>query len=175
MSDEAPTTLDGMAFMQSTRYDDAAYDGSSRTIGLSGEYEALRWIQRNISGSPVVVEAAPPNTGEAYRSIASRVAMYTGLPTIIGWDWHQTQQRAILPDNMVRRRMSDVARLYNTTDPQEALEILRDYDVSYVYVGTQEALYYQPAGLQKFETMAADGFLRERFRNADVTIFEVIG
>ena len=175
MSADAPTTLDGMAFMQTTRYEDAAYDGSSRTIVLEGEYEALRWMQRNIPGSPVIAEAAPPDVGEAYRSIASRVAMYTGLPTIIGWDWHQTQQRAALPDNMVRRRMNDVANLYNTTDALEALEILRDYDVAYLYVGTQETLYYQPHGLQKFVSMAAQGQLRQVFRNEDVTIYEVMG
>lgn len=175
MSDDAPTTLDGMAFMQTTHYEDAAYDGSSRTITLDGEYEALQWMQRHIRNSPVIVEAAPPDVGEAYRSIASRVAMYTGLPTIIGWDWHQTQQRAALPDNQVHRRMNDVARLYNTTELQEAMEIIRDYDVSYVYVGTQEALYYEPAGLEKFETMTAEGLLRQVFQNADVTIYEVIG
>jgi uncharacterized membrane protein len=101
--------------------------------------------------------------------------MYTGLPTIIGWDWHQTQQRAALANNMVRRRMNDVALLYNTANPDEAMQLMREYDVSYVYVGTQEALYYQPAGLQKFEAMASAGMLRRVFENGDVTIYEVTG
>jgi uncharacterized membrane protein len=175
MSQEAPTTLDGMRFMQTTSYQDAAYDGSSRTIALDDEYEALQWLQRNVQGSPVVAEAAPPDVGEAYRSIASRVAMYTGLPTIIGWDWHQTQQRTALANNGVRRRMNDVAQLYNTTNPSEAMEILRDYDVSYVYVGTQESLYYLPEGLRKFDAMVSAGQLRQVFRNSDVAIYEVVG
>ncbi len=174
MSRDAPHTLDGMAFMQTTQYQDSAFDGSSRTVHLGSEYEALRWMQRHIDGSPVIVEAAPPDVGEAYRSIASRVAMYTGLPTIIGWDWHQTQQRAALTNNQIHRRMNDVAMLYNTTSPGEALDILRHYDVSYVYIGTQEALYYLPEGLAKFEQMAAQGLLRQVFRNADVAIYEVL-
>lgn len=175
MSPDAPHTLDGMAFMRATRYEDTAFDGSSRTVHLGGEYEALRWMQRNIDGSPVIVEAAPPDVGEAYRSIASRVAMYTGLPTIIGWDWHQTQQRAALANNQIRQRMNDVARLYNTTNPDEAMAILHDYDVSYVYVGTQEALYYLPEGLDKFEDMVAAGLLRQVFSNEDVAIYQVVG
>lgn len=175
MSQNAPTTLDGMAFMQTTSYQDSAFDGSSQTVHLGGEYEALRWMQRNISGTPTIVEAAPPDVGEAYRSIASRVAMYTGLPTIIGWDWHQTQQRAALTNNRIRQRMNDVALLYNTTDQQAALSILDKYDVAYVYVGTQEALYYFPDGLAKFDDMAAAGWLRQVFRNDDVTIYEVAG
>lgn len=175
MSDRAPYTLDGMAFMETTSYGDATYDGSSVTIKLDGEYEALRWMQRHVEGTPVVAEASPPNVGEAYRSIASRVAVYTGLPLIIGWDWHQTQQRAALPGSLIRDRMNDVDLLYSTPDRAQAMDIIDEYRVQYIYIGTQESLYYPPEGLEKFARMADAGVLRQVFSNDDVTIYEVVG
>jgi YYY domain-containing protein len=171
MSDEAPVTLDGMVFMESTSYNDTALDGSSRTVDLEHDYQALQWMQRNIEGSPVVAEAHSSNP---YRSTANRVAMYTGLPAIIGWDWHQRQQRAVLPPSIVGDRIFDVNTLYNTLDSQEALAILDKYDVSYVYVGPLEWTYYNPQGLVKFDNMVELGLLREVYRNAGVSIYEVI-
>jgi YYY domain-containing protein len=170
MSDEAPTTLDGMAFMQTTSYGDTAYDGSSRTIELDDEYEALRWMQRNVEGTPVVAEA---HSGNPYRTIANRVAMYTGLPAIVGWDWHQCHQRAAAPDYLVWERVDDVRRLFETTNVGEALAIIAEYDVQYVYAGELERAYYPPVGLQKFTQMTEAGLLREVFSNEGVTIYEV--
>lgn len=171
MSQDAPHTIDGMAFMQYTAYGDTAQDGSSKTVQLSYEYEALRWIQQNISGSPVIVEA---HSGNPYRSIAARVAMYTGLPTIIGWDWHQRQQRAAVPDTLVWNRVNDVQTLFNTLDMAEAVSIINKYNISYIYAGQLEWIYYNPQGLLKFDQMVAAGYLQEIFRNNAVSIYQVI-
>jgi uncharacterized membrane protein len=127
-------------------------------------------MQRNIIGSPVIVEAHSSNP---YRSIGNRVAMYTGLPAIVGWDWHQRQQRALMPANLVYDRIDDVNTLYNTTDKVEALEILDRYNVKYIYAGQLEWVYYHPQGLLKFEDMAREGFLKEVYRNGGVSIYEV--
>lgn len=170
MSDEAPITLDGMAFMQTTSYNDTALDGSSQTISLNFDYEALKWIQRNIEGSPVIAEA---HTLNPYRAIANRVSMYTGLPSIVGWDWHQRQQRAVLPPTVVSDRILDVNQLYNTIDQEEALSIIDKYDVSYIYVGPLEWTYYNPQGLIKFDRMVEAGLLQEVYRNSGVSIYQV--
>ena len=106
MSKEAPQTLDGMAFLDYIEYGDQRYDGSSVNVQLAPDYAAIQWIQRNIEGSPVMMEATD---GTAYRSIGSRIAMYTGLPTVVAWDWHQRQQRAVVPDTFVSRRVQDVS------------------------------------------------------------------
>lgn len=170
MSDEAPITLDGMAFMETTSYFDTALDGSSQTVNLKFDYDAIQWMQRNIEGSPVIVEA---HSNNPYRAIANRVSMYTGLPSIVGWDWHQRQQRAILTPSIVSDRIFDVNQLYNTTDPEEALSILNKYDVSYIYVGPLEWTYYNPQGLVKFDQMVESGLLQEIYRNSGVSIYEV--
>jgi uncharacterized membrane protein len=128
-------------------------------------------MQDSIEGSPVIVEA---HSGNPYRSIAGRVAMYTGLPTVIGWDWHQRQQRATVPDTLVWNRVNDVKALFDTTDVDQAMRILNKYGVQYVYVGELERTYYQPAGIDKFERMAELGLLQKVYENEGVSIYEVL-
>ncbi|MBE2221680.1 MAG: glycosyltransferase family 39 protein [Anaerolineae bacterium] len=172
MSKEAPNSLDGMAFMQYVSYGDT--NGS--TVPLTYDYEAIQWMQRNIEGSPVIAEGHSHNNGgfSPYRSITNRVAMYTGLPAVAGWDWHQRQQRAVLPGNLVSDRIDDVNRFYNTPDVYEAQAFLNQYDVGYVYVGQLEETYYHPEGLSKFAEMVNLGMLREVYRNDGTVIYEVV-
>jgi YYY domain-containing protein len=170
MSARAPYTLDGMAFMETTSYADRAYDGRPQIVSLASDYDAIRWMQRNIDGSPVIAEAHSTNP---YRSIGNRVSMYTGLPAVVGWDWHQRQQRAVLPASFVRDRIHDLDRLYMTLDKAEALDILDRYDVTYIYVGELEQTYYAPQGLAKFDQMADLGLLKKVYDSEDVSIYEV--
>ncbi len=166
MSKDAPHTLDGMAFMPYVEYGD-----SGQIIPLDYDYNAIQWMQRNIEGSPVIAEA---HSGNPYRSIGNRIAMYTGLPTIVGWDWHQRQQRAVLPGTLVSSRIEDVNRLYNTADANEALALLDKYDVGYIYAGQLEWVYYNPEGLNKFNQMVNDGYLEEVYRNEGTSIYKVL-
>lgn len=170
MNRDAPNTLDGMAFMPYVQYGDTNYASESVTISLADDYEALRWLQSNVEGSPVVAEAHGSNP---YRSIANRVTMYTGLPAIVGWDWHQRQQRAVVPGSLVKDRIQDVGALYNTPNVAQAQEILNKYGVSYVYVGELERSYYWPEGIAKFEQMARSGILEVVYEDEAVTIYEV--
>ena len=176
MSQAAPVTLDGMAFMQYVEYGDTDFFNNSRTIPLHYDYDALRWMQRNIEGSPVIAEAySHPNPGfSPYRTVTSRVSMYTGLPAIIGWDWHQRQQRAVVPGTLISNRVQDVNTLYNTTDINLALSILDKYDVAYVYAGQLEWTYYHPEGLIKFDQMVEMGYLEEVYRDEGTSIYRVL-
>ena len=157
-----PLTLDGMAFMR----DGQEYADRRGPIDLTADYEAIRWIQQNVEGSPVMLEGVTPT----YRW-GGRVSIYTGLPNIVGWEWHQEQQRLNYRET-VDQRIRQVARIYNTPSPQEALDIMRKYGVEYVYLGKVERLYYDPTGLAKFEA-GLDGALEQVYENRDVRIFRV--
>jgi uncharacterized membrane protein len=104
-------------------------------------------MQDNIPGSPVVLEA---NTG-LYKW-GSRVSIYTGLPTVAGWDWHQRQQRGDYAW-MVEERVRDVQQMYESPDVNALLPLLRKHHVQYVYVGPLERVYYSEAGLRKFRDL----------------------
>jgi uncharacterized membrane protein len=100
--------------------------------------------------------------------------VYTGLPTVLGWDWHQSQQRWAFRD-AVEARKRDVERLYAGTDVTETRNLLARYGVSYVYVGRLERLYYPPAGIAKFEALRQSGALSVVYTNPDVTLYRVNG
>jgi YYY domain-containing protein len=157
--------LNGMAYMERAVY----YDGEP--IELKWDLEAINWLLDNVEGSPVIAEANTEPRG-LYRW-GSRISIYTGLPTIIGWSWHQRQQRSAMPNEWIDRRLNDVQRLYSDASSSVALEILRKYDVRYVYVGEVERVYYPASGLDKFETMRAQGLLRLVHYNERVRIYEV--
>ena len=161
---EAPLTLDGMAYMGYTSYGD-----QGEMIRLADDGEAIRWLQRHVTGSPVLVEAF---SGNPYRSAANRIAMYTGLPGVIGWDWHQRQQRNTVPPGLIGQRIEDVRTLFTTTDTDLARQILRRYRIRYIYTGQMEILYYGLEGILKFDEMVAAGDLREIYRNPGVRIYE---
>jgi YYY domain-containing protein len=139
---QLPLSLDGMSFMDYAQYRDQEQD-----LNLPGDAKALRWMQDNIQGTPVVLEGRSP----VYRW-GSRVSIYTGLPTLLGWDVHQGQQRAGFT-SMLQERQRDVERAYASPNPQEALNVLRKYDVKWVVIGGLERAYYAPAGLAKFSQM----------------------
>ena len=131
----------------------------------------IHWLQENIPGSPTIMEA---NAAVEYITWGNRMSIYTGLPSVVGWRWHQVQQRAVLPDAMVERRLNDVRECYNTASVRLARDILDRYGVRYVYVGEYEWAYYGPAGLNKFNEMVAQGWLRVAYDAHGVKIYEVI-
>jgi uncharacterized membrane protein len=70
----------------------------------------------------------------------------TGLPTVIGWQFHQTQQRRGY-GNEVDERTDAVKRLYADPDPEQALRTLAAYRPDYVVVGTVEHALGTPEAL----------------------------
>lgn len=158
-------TLDGFAFMEK-----AVADEMGVRYPVRAEWEALAFLRDHSEGTPVVIESI---RSPAYRGLRSRTAMFVGLPVVFGWDWHQRQQRTVVPESFIQRREADVNRFYETPDPDEAMAILRRYHVRYVMDGYAERLYYPPIGFQKFPTLIARGDLRVAFDNGAVRIYEV--
>jgi YYY domain-containing protein len=160
---EASTTtgLDGAAYAR-----DAVYEDPNGPIELAKDFGGIKWMRENVEGTPTIVEGR----AELYRW-GARFSIYTGLPAVIGWDWHQTQQRGDLA-YMVQERVIEVDSFYNTPDAEAALRFLRAYDVRYVIVGQLERYYYSPEGLAKFEA-GLDGALQPAFQNDVLTIYEV--
>jgi len=155
-------TNNGLAFMA-----DAVYQDEHGPIELKYDYDAIMWLRNNVQGSPVTIEAV---AGE-YRW-GSRFAIYTGLPTVLGWRWHQTQQRGSFA-YMVETRLQDVDRFYMTTDPDEAETILREYGVSLVILGQVERYYYPGPGLDKFDAMEGSS-LELVYENPQTRIYRVV-
>ena len=156
-----PLTLDGMGYMA-----EAVYTDAKGPIDLAADLEAIRWLQDTVEGSPVVLEGVTPE----YRW-GGRVSIYTGLPAVVGWKWHQEQQRWGYR-RAVGDRIEDVKRIYSNQDAGEALFLMRKYGVEYVYVGQLERLYYPEAGLAKFDRELGSNLVPV-FRTDKVTIYRL--
>ena len=157
------TSLNGAAFME-----EAVYSDAEGPIELRHDWDAIQWLRREVQGSPVIAEGS--TEPHRYRW-GGRFSIYTGLPSIIGWSWHQIQQRHG-EQFAVGERLSDLNTLYTTTNPTAAVAILKRYDVEYIIVGELEHLYYPGPGLAKFETMADQGVVKV-FSNTQVDIYQV--
>jgi len=103
--------------------------------------------------------------------------MFTGLPDVMGWDNHESQQR--YPDQ-VFSRSRDVRNLYDTSSIKTALELILRYDIKYIYLGPVERLhefdtgerYASQQGLEKFDRMVGP-YLKLIYSNSAVKIYEV--
>jgi YYY domain-containing protein len=121
-------TLDGVAYV--------------KTIA-PGDYDAIQWINGHIKGQPVILEAP----GGAYQ-FTSYISIMTGLPTVIGWLTHEVMWRGSW--DKVSGRDTDVDNIYKSPDGDEALALLRKYNVEYIYVGKLEKERYGAESLPKF-------------------------
>lgn len=147
--DEAGRTLDGLRYLDRDHPDDAA---------------AIRWLQSQVAGRPVVLEAS----GDPY-SYFARVSSNTGLPTVLGWANHEGVWRGADPRIASRRREVDL--VYRTLDVDAARRLLDQYHVRFVFVGELERREFPSEGLMKFESHPEHFALA--FRSGKTAVFAV--
>jgi uncharacterized membrane protein len=163
ISNTVPITLDGMEYM---RY--SSYSENNQVMDLKQDYELIRWMQDNINGTPIIIEANIPE----YRW-GNRITIYTGLPGVVGWNWHQRQQRAINPSDWVFKRVEDVNTFYSNTDITVAKELAEKYKINYIIIGQLERIVYSQEGIDKF-FLNANGFLELIYSSEDTNLFKVV-
>ena len=115
------------------------YKGLNATAFLETDFSedvgGIRWLKEHIEDSPVVLEA----NGDSY-SEYERVSAMTGLPTVMGWYVHEWLWRGNLAD--INARIADIESIYTSTDEAQVRQLLEQYDVSYVFVGSCERKKY---------------------------------
>ena len=115
------------------------YKGLNATAFLETDFpedvNGIRWLKENISDAPVVLEA----NGDSY-SEYERVSAMTGLPTIMGWYVHEWLWRGNLSD--LNAKIEEIQEIYTSTDATRVKELLEEYNVSYIFVGSCERNKY---------------------------------
>ena len=140
------TTLDGLAYI---------------ARGSPGEYAAIRWLQDNGKRGEGVLEAV----GDSW-STYGRISSSTGLPTVLGWPWHEHQWRG--STKPFEGREEEVMTIYATPDASEAMRLLNKYDIQYVVLGPRERARYGREGQSKFSQIGDVVFSQE-----SVTVYRV--
>ena len=153
-------TLDGSKFLEKS-----IYNGPNGEINLSSDYEAIKWIKNNIVKVPIIIEG----NGPLY-SWSSRFSIYTGLPSVIGWDWHQVQQRGY-DRSLINDRINDVDEFYSTDKIEKKIEIIDKYNVNLIVVGRLEKNKYPNSGLKNLK---ANKYFEVIYENEETIILEVI-
>ncbi len=117
-----------------------------------GDYDAITWLNKNVQGRPVIVEAQ----GDSYTDFG-RISANTGLPTILGWTVHEWLWRGSY--NIPSPRIDDVKKIYESDDVNLTKKLLKKYDVKYIYLGGLE--------FQKYPQL-----IEEKFRNIGKMVFQ---
>ncbi|CUH93202.1 DUF2298 domain-containing protein [Herbinix luporum] len=108
------------------------------------DYLATKWLNENISGTPVVLEA----NGLSYTEY-QRVSVITGLPTVLGWYTHEQLWKSSpdssndLVTSQLNDRANDIEAIYTSQDESLVKELIGKYNISYIYVGLLEEQKYE--------------------------------
>jgi YYY domain-containing protein len=122
-------TFDGISYLREMNPDDAA---------------VIDWFNANVTGTPVILEAQ----GDGYREF-TRIAMHTGLPTVLGWE-HHARQRGLSHESALARRKA-IQAIYTHEDIEVTKKFLLDNAVDFVIVGKIEKATYRRLSQEKFD------------------------
>jgi YYY domain-containing protein len=146
--------------------------GPSLALG-DDDYKTIQCLMQVATDqNDVVAEGA--FLASAYHNEYGRVSALSGIPTVIGWENHEQQWRGdtfaaavnvTFSDGSQHGRTAAVGDLYNTTDWSQAQQIIKEFGITYIYVGPTERRLYTQDGLAKF-----DG-LTPVCRNGDVAAY----
>lgn len=151
-----PPTLDGLAYLDR--------DPEVGGVRIADDLALIEWVRANVAGDANLVEMS----GEAY-GWNTRVADLTGIPTVVGWTWHQIQQRQGTPFD-VQRRAQEVRDFYRSRDRFAAARFVATYDVEYVVIGTQELPWMDAVAIAVIEAMPGATTV---FRSGDTRVVQV--
>ncbi|MBX3082125.1 MAG: glycosyltransferase family 39 protein [Anaerolineae bacterium] len=174
-SSQVPPTLDGDAYMEyATHFEMRNVPDEpveSKPLPLKDDLAIIHWLQDNVKGTPYILEARQPSTEYKWNA---RIAINTGLPTIVGWNFHEVQQRTLDPlPTLVQQRGNNASFMFNTPNISDAWKMLQFYHIKYIIVGKLEQTIYTKAGLAKFDNMADEGLLKVVYDENGDRIYEV--
>ena len=170
-------TLDAYDWMTYAQMPFTDANGAITMVGYTDDLAAIDWLNEHVHGSPVIAEAA----FGAYRCNGSRFAIATGLPAVIGWYGHETQQRSN-PDLGLREQA--MRAFYTDGDVEAKRAFLKEYGVGYVIVGQTEQFYPAvdgntcritdtSAGMAAIRSMVGTD-LEVAFQQGTTTVYRVI-
>ncbi len=137
-------------------------DGTSFLNAAPEEAAVIRWINESRLPRAVLLETA----GDAY-GYHGRISAMTGLRNPINWlshefgwrfDWRNARhasggRQQESGQGAILTIAADVAKMYQSADPDETRALVKKYDVTYVIVGDMERGIYRSLQESKFQSL----------------------
>jgi YYY domain-containing protein len=118
------------------------------------DYGAINWINENLKTIETIVEAP----GDRMYTGLSRISIFTGMPTIVGWGYQVGQQSG--RGDKVQEGFMLTNRIYTDKDAEATKNILKEKNIKYVYIGSIEKALY-PEAVEKFNQIATPVYQNE--------------
>jgi uncharacterized membrane protein len=125
------------------------------------DYAAIQWLNKNIKGQPVILEAQ----GDSYTDYA-RISVNTGLPTVLGWTVHEWLWRGTY--DIPAPRIEEIKTMYESHNIAETKSLLEKYHVEYVFIGSLEREKYLDLYEYKFNVLG-----KPVYKKGTTTIFKL--
>lgn len=172
MAPNLPLTLNGLDYMtRSMHHESSPEKNRFEVLDLNVDHQLIRWLQENVEGSPVIME------GRRYPSEYQwngRISITTGLPSIVGWGFHQRQQRTFDPlPRWVEQREQNVRTFYDTPFIDVAVDTINHFDVKFIIRSGLEEVHSSEEGLAKFDRMVENGLLTVAYEVDGGRIYKV--
>jgi YYY domain-containing protein len=128
-----------------------------------GDREAIFWLRTHAVEGAVLAEA----TGGAY-SDYGRIGAASGLPTVLGWENHESVWRGAGVFGETSARKKGLQSIYTSEDSEGVFNVLHHYKVRYVFVGSLEKRDF---GANAFPLRAN---FRRAFASGDAAVYEIL-
>ena len=119
------------------------------------DYQAIKWMQQNISGQPNILEAV----GESYTTF-DRVSAVTGLPTVLGWRVHEWLWRGGF--DIPGQRTEEVKLMFQDPLSLKAQQHYDTYKVEYIFIGDKEYEAYKDIKIEQLISMGEIVFIKDK-------------
>lgn len=127
--------------------DKSGYQGIDAAAFVKNESEedakAVDWLNEHVKGNSVILEAP----GDSY-TYYERISVLTGLSTIMGWKTHEwlwrSDETGGFPASAAERQ-TDAETIYTSKEREIVEELLKKYQVEYIYIGGCEREKYGEA------------------------------
>lgn len=120
------------------------YLGFEKYFGLDG----AEWLRSKGDDDFKMIEVLKNNKADGYLiefpghsfTLDSKVSVFSGVPTVLGWMEHEWLWRGDWED--IKSRVDDINNFFTANDKEEALKYVDKYHVEWIKVGKEERQNY---------------------------------
>lgn len=123
---------------------------NSQDIGARSDVEASEWLLEHADEKSIIVETVEDEQGRnSYSDRCCRIAAYTGYPSLVGWySSHENLWRNQDPE--IGERIQATKTIYTANNPQILRQLINQYKITHIYVGSTERAVYPDLDTQIF-------------------------